>query len=126
MVERSVRAELADASKSLEAAGRATPRVDAELLLSHVLGIPRTGLVRAETMSSTDATSFEELVRRRADGAPLQHLTGSAPFRHIDLREIHGLPNFCQVHFRYSSFYAFIRAGDSRWRHLCFQFPEIF
>jgi release factor glutamine methyltransferase len=59
--------------------------VDAELLLGHVLGIPRTRLLTLDAVEDADAARFEELVAQRADRVPLQHLTGRAPFRHLEL-----------------------------------------
>lgn len=61
--------------------------VDAELLLAHVTGRDR-GLLR---MSGTDVSAdeqarFDELLGQRAARVPLQHLTGRAPFRHLELR----------------------------------------
>ncbi len=61
--------------------------VDAELLLAHVTGRDR-GLLR---MSGTDVSAdeqarFDELLGQRAARVPLQHLTGRAPFRHLELQ----------------------------------------
>jgi len=59
-----------------------SPRLQAELLLAHVLKLPRMKLYlnfeRALTEPETD--SFRELVRRRAQREPLQHITGSTSF----------------------------------------------
>lgn len=76
---------ISDATAELAAAGVATPRVDAELLLAHVLGIPRSRLLLAAEPGSADADRFAGLVRRRAAREPLQHLTGTAPFRYLEL-----------------------------------------
>ncbi|MGR2753171.1 peptide chain release factor N(5)-glutamine methyltransferase [Agromyces arachidis] len=74
---------------ALAAAGVPDPEVDADLLIGHVLGSSRGGvharLVMGETLSSTDAAALDELVRRRARREPLQHLTGRAPFRSLEL-----------------------------------------
>ena len=69
----------------LAAAGVESPRVDAELLLAHVLGVPRTGLLTLGDVADDVAARFEALVGQRADRVPLQHLTGRAPFRHLEL-----------------------------------------
>lgn len=62
---------------------------DAELLLAHVLGISRGRLQVLEAIASpvaaADATRFADAVTRRAAREPLQHITGRAPFRHIEL-----------------------------------------
>ncbi|SEK18542.1 release factor glutamine methyltransferase [Blastococcus sp. DSM 46786] len=59
--------------------------MDAELLLGHVLGVPRTRLLTLDAVDDAAAARFEELVAQRADRVPLQHLTGRAPFRHLEL-----------------------------------------
>jgi release factor glutamine methyltransferase len=71
------------ASSRLAAAGVASPRFDAEELLSHVIGVPRLRLRFVENVTADDERAFEELVSRRAKREPLQHLTGEAPFRHV-------------------------------------------
>lgn len=81
---------LRDAAARLAAAGVATPDVDAELLAAHVLDIGRGELaaasLRGDRMPEQAATRFAALVDRRAAREPLQHLTGYAPFRHLELR----------------------------------------
>ncbi len=81
---------LRDAAARLAAAGVATPDVDAELLAAHVLDIGRGELaaasLRGDRMPEQAATRFAALVERRAAREPLQHLTGHAPFRHLELR----------------------------------------
>jgi release factor glutamine methyltransferase len=59
--------------------------VDAELLLGHVLGLSRTGLLTAADVSAEDVERFSALVGQRSDRVPLQHLTGRAPFRFLEL-----------------------------------------
>jgi release factor glutamine methyltransferase len=76
---------LADAVRRLTEAGVESPRVDAELLLAHVLGVPRTRLLTLDDVAAEDAGRFVVLVEQRADRVPLQHLTGRAPFRHLEL-----------------------------------------
>lgn len=81
----SVEPLLATATERLTAAGVASPRVDAELLLSHVTGIPRLVLLRSARPNDIQYSAYKALVERRANREPLQHLTGSAAFRHVDL-----------------------------------------
>ena len=81
-----VRAELAAATAELAAAGVASARVEAELLLAHVLGCSRTRLLVSDSVGPDQARRFAGLVRRRATGVPLQHLTGVAPFRRLELK----------------------------------------
>jgi release factor glutamine methyltransferase len=76
---------LGDAARRLAEAGVESPRVDAELLLAHVLGVPRGRLLTLDETAGDDAARFAELVGQRADRVPLQHLTGRAAFRHLEL-----------------------------------------
>lgn len=69
----------------LTAAGVASPRVDAELLLAHVLGVPRSRLGLVAEVTAAERTAYDALVARRARREPLQHLTGRAAFRHVEV-----------------------------------------
>lgn len=75
---------LTAATERLTAAGVASPRVDAEILLSHVTGVPRLALVRAKP-NDIQYAAYKVLIERRASREPLQHLTGSVSFRYVDL-----------------------------------------
>jgi release factor glutamine methyltransferase len=73
----------------LQLAGVPQPRVDAELLLAHVLGTSRG---RAQALALIGITvpidvagRYRELILRRGQREPLQHLTGHAGFRRIEL-----------------------------------------
>jgi release factor glutamine methyltransferase len=78
------------AAERLARAGIADPDVDADLLAAHVLGTGRGAVqaaaIRGDALAAADAERFEDLVVRRAAREPLQHLTGVAPFRHLELR----------------------------------------
>src|SRR3954464_10006354 len=76
---------LADAARRLAEAGVESSRVDAELLLAHVLGTTRAGLLTLAEVPDDAAARFAALLDQRADRVPLQHLTGRAPFRHLEL-----------------------------------------
>ncbi|RBY86618.1 peptide chain release factor N(5)-glutamine methyltransferase [Blastococcus sp. TF02A-30] len=76
---------LADAARTLAEAGVESPRVDAELLLAHVLGTSRTALLTLADVDDDAAARFAALLGQRADRVPLQHLTGRAAFRHLEL-----------------------------------------
>jgi release factor glutamine methyltransferase len=77
---------LQEAADRLRAAGVPSPAVDAELLLAHVTGRPRALLRLAGDQVGPDrADAFAALVARRAAREPLQHCTGTAPFRHLAL-----------------------------------------
>jgi release factor glutamine methyltransferase len=75
---------LAEAQRRLEAAGVDTPRVDAELLLAHVLGTTRSG-VYARLDSEVDG-AFEELLARRETREPLAYVLGEWGFRRLTLK----------------------------------------
>ena len=78
------------ATERLTEAGVVDAQVDAELLAAHVLSIRRGAVqaaaVRGDPLGAPDAERLDALVARRATREPLQHLTGSAPFRHLELR----------------------------------------
>jgi release factor glutamine methyltransferase len=80
------RALLAAASARLAAAGVASPEHDAAELLAHVLGTTRGRLVLVDEVDAARAAAYDGLVTRRAAREPLQHLTGLAYFRHVELR----------------------------------------
>ncbi|HEY8282544.1 MAG TPA: peptide chain release factor N(5)-glutamine methyltransferase [Leifsonia sp.] len=70
-------------------AGVPDAEVDAELLIGHVLGEGR-GRVQAlihmdGPIDGGDAERIRELGERRAAREPLQHITGRAPFRSLEL-----------------------------------------
>jgi release factor glutamine methyltransferase len=73
----------------LSQAGVPTPDADAELLIGHVLGLTR-GQVQAKAVTDAgvgpdDAMTVIEVVERRAAREPLQHITGRAAFRQLEL-----------------------------------------
>ena len=75
-----------EATAVLSDAGVPTPRVDAELLAEHLLGVG-LGRLRAMLLGDTPAPEgYRELVEERAGRVPLQHITGVAYFRHLALR----------------------------------------
>jgi release factor glutamine methyltransferase len=76
---------LAAAAAELAAAGVTSPRVDAELIAAHVLGVSRGRLLLIDALRPGELDRLRELVARRAARIPLQHLLGSAAFRHLEL-----------------------------------------
>ena len=75
--------EIALAAARLAEAGVESPRAEAELIAAHVHGVRRTEL-HAVPDSAFDAR-FWEGVGRRAAREPLQHITGRAYFRYLEL-----------------------------------------
>lgn len=71
----------------LEAAGLDSPVLEAERLLSHVLGISRANLALSlgEGLDPRAAGVLADAVARRLDHEPLQHIEGSAAFRELIL-----------------------------------------
>ena len=83
-----VREALDSAVVALSAAGVDTPRLDAEVLLAHALGVDRTALVvdRDRRVEGPAVRAFQDAVRRRSVGRePVAYITGVKGFRHIDL-----------------------------------------
>ena len=78
------REALATAERRLTAAGVDSPRVDAELLLAHVLGTTRTG-VYADLDREVDG-SLEPLLSRREQREPLAYVLGEWGFRRLILK----------------------------------------
>jgi release factor glutamine methyltransferase len=76
---------LLDAVRRLAQAGVSSPAYDAETLLAHVLGVERRHLALVDEVDEQDVLTFEALVERRFAREPLQHLTGRAYFRHVEL-----------------------------------------
>jgi release factor glutamine methyltransferase len=74
------------AAERLAAAGITTPRLDAEVLLRHQLGVDRTGLFLRlrEPLKANDHQQFDELISGRLSGQPVAYLIGE--------REFMGLP----------------------------------
>ncbi len=75
----------AAAARLLEA-GVDSPEHDARALAMHVLGLAHpSDLLMRDALDPAQAAAFEELVGRRAARVPLQHLTGTVGFRHLEL-----------------------------------------
>ena len=82
-----VRELISDAAARLADAGADTPRLDAELLLAHVLGVNRTRLV-LDAFAVPDALvrdRFEALLARRGEREPVAYILGSRAFRHLSV-----------------------------------------
>ena len=83
-----VREALDSALVALDASGVDTPRLDAELLLAHALGVDRAALYTDRDLEVAGPASrrFAELVARRARGRePVAYLLGRRGFRHLEI-----------------------------------------
>ncbi len=76
---------LRSAAERLREAGVASPEHDAAELLAHVLGTTRGQLALVDDVATSAIEQYDALVTRRAAREPLQHLTGTACFRHVEL-----------------------------------------
>jgi release factor glutamine methyltransferase len=84
----SARDALEGAVTAIKAAGSDTPRLDAEVLLAHALGVGREQLfLDRELMVEGPAVRvLQDAVRRRArDREPVAYIVGRRGFRHLDL-----------------------------------------
>ncbi|TQO19052.1 release factor glutamine methyltransferase [Rhodoglobus vestalii] len=81
---------IGNGAELLSVGGVPSPAVDAELLVAHVLELSR-GELRARAVTGATVppvlhTQIRALFARRAAREPLQHITGIAPFRSLELR----------------------------------------
>jgi release factor glutamine methyltransferase len=93
----SARDALDGAVTAISAAGCETPRLDAEVLLAHVLGVARLRLLadlrsgdRALTVEGQAVRAFQDAVRRRAvEREPVAYIVGRRGFRRLELAVDH-------------------------------------
>lgn len=76
---------LREAAAVLAEAGVPSPRTDAELLAAHLMG-ESVGRVRALALiGAAVPEGYNELIAERSQRVPLQHITGVAYFRRLEL-----------------------------------------
>ncbi|HEY1835137.1 MAG TPA: peptide chain release factor N(5)-glutamine methyltransferase [Solirubrobacteraceae bacterium] len=83
-----VRDALDGAITAISAAGCETPRLDAEVLLAHVLGVERARLLTDRDLEVAGAAvhEFQNAVRRRSvEREPVAYIVGGKGFRHVEL-----------------------------------------
>lgn len=70
----------------LEQHGSGSPRLDAELLLAHALGVRRLDLYLQfeRPLADPELAPYRELVARRAQGEPVAYLVGRKEFMRLD------------------------------------------
>lgn len=80
---------LRSGSARLRAAGLPSGAAEAKTLLGYALGLDVRVLSRAalmgDAMTGEAVARYERLLAARVAGTPVQHLTGSAPFRYLEL-----------------------------------------
>jgi release factor glutamine methyltransferase len=83
----STRAALVTARDVLARAGCESPKLDADLLLAHVLGVERAELLAGLHPPLDDHrwARFESLIRRRAAREPVAYILGRRHFRAVEL-----------------------------------------
>ncbi|KAF1086005.1 Release factor glutamine methyltransferase [Sporotomaculum syntrophicum] len=81
-----VRERLLQAAKYLRDKGAFSPRLDAEVLLAHVLGRDRVYLYREASLvlNADSERIYQALLERRACGEPVAYLTGHKEFMGLD------------------------------------------
>ena len=82
-----IRDLLVGAATALGAAGSPTPRLDADVLLAHVLGLDRAQLYTRlrDPWPAAALEAFSALLRRRLVGEPVAYLIGHKDFFGLDL-----------------------------------------
>jgi release factor glutamine methyltransferase len=81
-----IRDILVDSQRRLSNAGIESASTESAELLAHVLGVPRNRLLMQDSIDGKDRVAFERLLAKRINRIPLQHITGTAPFRRIELK----------------------------------------
>lgn len=82
----SVGEALAAATDRFRHAGSSTPRLDAEVLLAHLLARDRSWLLAHPESPMRQADAYEALVARRAAGEPVAYLRGFKEWRSLRIR----------------------------------------
>jgi release factor glutamine methyltransferase len=81
---------LALASQKLSQAGVPSPQADATWLLCHILDTDRSDLLTRITfdqeLTTEQKVAFDAALARREKREPLQHITGTAAFRSLELK----------------------------------------
>ncbi len=80
-------AQLAWGAQALRDAGSPSPKLDASVLLAHLLEVPRTILMAypEREIAPEIAARYADWIARRADGEPVAYLTGHKEFMGLDL-----------------------------------------
>ena len=80
-----LRSAVREATARLAAAGIRSAEVDAVALAAHAMRVEPSEVRRAMVLGADEPEGFAELVAEREARVPLQHLTGVAHFRRVEL-----------------------------------------
>jgi len=77
-----------NATNRLSAAGITNARLDAEVLLAHIIQRDRVWLIthRDDVLNDKDQRDFDEAIRRRSKREPLQHIIGNQEFWGLEFK----------------------------------------
>jgi release factor glutamine methyltransferase len=84
-VSKAVRPLLHQAATELREVGVTSPEQDARQLLAYAAGIELARLPLIDAVEDAQAAYFQTLITKRSRRVPLQHLTGQAHFRYLEL-----------------------------------------
>jgi release factor glutamine methyltransferase len=84
-VSKAVRPLLIEAVSQLRAGGVESPEQDARQLLAYAAGVELARLPLVDAVEDGQAAHFQTLIKKRSQRIPLQHLTGRAHFRHLEV-----------------------------------------
>lgn len=82
---KAVRPLLIEAVSQLRAGGVESPEQEARQLLAYAAGVELARLPLIDAVEDGQAAHFQTLIKKRSQRIPLQHLTGRAHFRHLEL-----------------------------------------
>ncbi|WP_037180668.1 peptide chain release factor N(5)-glutamine methyltransferase [Rhodococcoides fascians] len=85
MTRKPLRLAILEATAILEAAGVPSPRVDAELLASHLVGVERGRLGLVPLVEPEVVEAYNRTIEQRAKRIPLQYITGTTALGNIDV-----------------------------------------
>ena len=82
---KAVRPLLQQAASQLREVGVSSADQEARQLLAHAAGVELDRLPLLDDVEDAHAAYFQKLINKRARRIPLQHLTGRAHFRYLEL-----------------------------------------
>ena len=82
---KAVRPLLTQAASELREVGVDSPEQEARQLLAYAVGIELARVPLLDSVDDDQASHFQTLINKRAHRIPLQHLTGRAHFRYLEL-----------------------------------------